>query len=68
MEVHSLGDLVRDGHVKLVKCVGPVTGPQNVSDTLTKILPRPAFEKYREFMVGTTQSEGAFLCVLCKYV
>jgi hypothetical protein len=41
--------------VKLVKFVGPVTGPQNVPDTLTKSLPRPAFEKHRgEFMVGTT--------------
>jgi hypothetical protein len=37
------------GHVKLLKCAGP----QNVSDALTKSLPRPAVEKHREFMVGT---------------
>ena len=49
VKVHFLRDLVRDGHVKLLKC----EGPQNVSDTLTKSLPRPAFEKHREFMVGT---------------
>jgi hypothetical protein len=49
VKVHFLRDLVRDGHVKPLKCVGP----QNVSDTLTKSLPRPAFEKHREFMVGT---------------
>ena len=28
-------------------------GPQNVSDSLTKSLTRSAFEKHREFMVGT---------------
>jgi hypothetical protein len=49
VKVHFLRDLVRDGHVKLLKCAGP----QNVSDALTKSLPRPAFEKHREFMVGT---------------
>jgi hypothetical protein len=49
VKVHVLRDLVRDGHIKLVKC----DGTQNVSDTLTKSLPRPAFEKHREYMVGT---------------
>ncbi len=49
VKVHFLLDLVRDGHVNLIKCVGT----QNVSDTLTKSLPRPEFEKHREFMVGT---------------
>ena len=49
-------DLVRDGHVKLIKCAGT----QNVSDALTKSLPRPAFEKHREFMVGTTVPFSAF--------
>jgi hypothetical protein len=49
VKVHFLRDLVRDGHVKLLK----FAGPQNVSDTLTKNLTRPAFEKHREFMVGT---------------
>ena len=34
--------------MKLTKCVGP----QTVSESLTKILPRSVFEKYREFMVG----------------
>jgi hypothetical protein len=48
VKVHFLRDLVRDGHVKLLKCAGP----QNVSDALTKSLPRPAFEKHREFMAG----------------
>jgi hypothetical protein len=31
-KVHFLRNLVRDGHIKLVKCVGT----QNVSDTLIK--------------------------------
>ncbi len=26
---------------------------ENVSDVLTKSLPRPAFEKHREYMIGT---------------
>ena len=56
MKVHFLRDLVRDGHVKLLKCAGP----QNVSDVLTKSLPRPAFENHREFMVGTRVSFSAF--------
>ena len=55
-KVHFLRDLVRDGHVKLLKCVGP----QNVSDALTKILPRSAFEKHREFTVGTRVPFSAF--------
>ena len=56
MKVHFLRDLVRDGHIKLVKCAGT----QNVSDALTKSLPRPAFEKHREYMVGTKASLSAF--------
>jgi hypothetical protein len=56
VKVHFLRDLVRDGHVKLLKCAGP----QNVSDTLTKSLPRPSFEKHREFMVGTRVPFSAF--------
>ena len=48
VKVHFLRDLVRDGHIKLVKCAGT----QNVSDTLTKSLPRPAFDKHKEYMVG----------------
>jgi hypothetical protein len=44
-----LRDLVRDDHVKLVKCAGT----QNVLDVLTKSLTRPAFEKHREHMWGT---------------
>ena len=50
VKLHFLRDLVRNGHVKLFKCAGP----QNVSDALTKSLPRPAFEKHREFLVGTS--------------
>jgi hypothetical protein len=38
VKVHYLRDLVRDGHVKLVKCAGT----QNVSDDLTMSLARPA--------------------------
>ena len=49
VKVHYLRDLVRDGHVKLVKCAGT----QNVWDTWTKNLARPAFEKHREYMWGT---------------
>jgi hypothetical protein len=41
--------VIRDGHVKLVKCADI----QNVSDTLTKRLSRPTFEKHREHMWGT---------------
>ena len=47
VKVHFLRDLVRDGHIKLVKCAGT----QNVSDALTKSLPRPAFEKHREYCI-----------------
>jgi hypothetical protein len=36
VKVHYLCELVRDGHVKLVKCAGT----QNVSDALTKSLAR----------------------------
>jgi hypothetical protein len=42
-----LHDLFRDGHIKLVKCAGT----QIVADALTKGL--PAFEKHREYLVGT---------------
>ena len=35
----------RDGHVKIVKCAGT----QNVADTLTTLLARPAFGKHREY-------------------
>ncbi len=49
VKVHYLRDLVRDDHVKLVKC----SGTQNVSDVLTKSLAGPAFEKHREHMWGT---------------
>jgi hypothetical protein len=56
VKVHFLRDLVRDGHKKMFKCARP----QNVSDTLTKSLPRPAFEKHREFMVGTRMPFSAF--------
>jgi hypothetical protein len=56
MKVHFLRDLVRDGHVKLLKCAGPL----NVSDALTKSMHRAAFEKHREFMVGTRVPFSAF--------
>ena len=56
VKVHYLRDLVRDGHVKLVKCAGT----QNVSDALTKSLARPAFEKHREHMWGTRVPFSAF--------
>ena len=49
VKVHYLRDLVRDGHVKLVKCAGT----QNISVALTKSLARPAFEKHRDHMWGT---------------
>ena len=51
-----LRDLVRDGHVKLVKCAGT----QNVSDALTKSLDRPDFEKHRDYMWGTRVPFSAF--------
>ena len=57
-------DLVRDGHVKLLKCAGP----HNVSDTLTKSLPRPAFEKHREFMVGKRVPFSEFHAKVTKAV
>ena len=41
--VHYLRELGRDGHVKLLKCAGP----QNVTDALTKSLPRPVLAKHR---------------------
>ena len=54
--VHYLRELVRDGHVKLLKCAGP----QNVADTLTKSLPRPALSKHRQYMWGTRIPFSAF--------
>ena len=57
VKVHYLCDLVRDGHVKLVKCAGT----QNVSDVLTKSLTRPVFEKHREHMWGTPCPLFSFL-------
>jgi hypothetical protein len=56
VKVHYFRDQNRDGHVKLVK----FTGTQNVSDTLTKIFPRPDFEKHREYMWGTRVSFSSF--------
>ena len=54
--VHYLRDLVRDGHVKLLKCAGP----QNVADAFTKSLPRPALVKHRQYMWGTRVPFSAF--------
>ena len=54
--VHYLRDLVRDGHVKLLKCAGP----QNVADALTKSLPCPALAKHRQYMWGTRVPFSAF--------
>ena len=54
--VHYLRELVRDGHVKLLKCAGP----QNVADALTKGLPRPALSKHRQYMWGTRIPFSAF--------
>jgi hypothetical protein len=56
VKVHYLRDLVRDDHVKLVKCAGT----QNVSDDLTKSLARPSFEKHREH-VGNSCPFFSFL-------
>ena len=56
VKVHYLRDLVRDAHVKHIKCAGT----QNVSDALTKSLARPAFEKHREHMWGTRVPFSAF--------
>jgi hypothetical protein len=54
--VNYLRELVRDGHVKLLKCAGP----QNVADALTKSLPRPALAKHRQYMWGTRIPFSAF--------
>jgi hypothetical protein len=54
--VHYLRELVRDGHVKLLKCAGP----QNVADALTKSLPRPALAKHRQYMWGIRIPLSAF--------
>ena len=57
VQVHYLCDLDRVDHVKLVKCAGT----RNVSDTLTKSLAQPAFEKHREYMWGTRVPFSSFL-------
>ncbi len=44
------------GEIKLFKCLGT----QNVADSLTKSLPRPAFAKHREYMWGTRVPFSAF--------
>ena len=56
VKVQFLRDLVRDGHVKLLKCVGT----QNVSDALIIRLPRPTFEKHRDYLIGTRVPFSAF--------
>jgi len=64
VDVHFLRDLVRDGHVKLLKG----SGPQHISDSLTKSSPgvgpglvRTAFEELRVY----GRNEDVFLCILC---
>jgi hypothetical protein len=54
--VHYLRELVRDGHLKVLKCAGS----QNVADVLTKSLPRPALAKHRQYMWGTRIPFSAF--------
>ena len=54
--LHYLRELVRDCHVKMLKCAGP----QNVADALTKSLPRPALAKHRQYMWGTRIPFQAF--------
>ena len=49
--VHYLRELVRDGHVKLLKCAGP----QNVADTLTEALVQPLLN------IGNTCGAHVFL-------
>jgi hypothetical protein len=67
VEVFFLRDLVRDGHVKLVKCAGT----QNVSDALTKSLIRAAIKNHGgEYMWGhvpscTCGNTCVFFCFLC---
>jgi hypothetical protein len=43
-------------------------GTTKVSDALTKSLPRPAFEKHREFMVGTRVSFSTFYAKATKAI
>ena len=43
-------------HLTHQKCAGT----QDVSDAPTKSLPRPAYEKHREYMVGTKVPLSAF--------
>ena len=54
--LHYLRELVREGHVKLLKCAGP----QNVADALTKSIPRPAVVKHRQYIWGTRSPFSAF--------
>jgi hypothetical protein len=56
VKVHYLRDLVRDDHVKLVKCAGT----QNVSDALTKSLARPDLRNTRGTYLGTRVPFSAF--------
>ena len=59
VKVHYVRELVRVGHVKLVKCAGTL----NVSDALTKSLARPAFEKHREYMWSSVPFSAFFSTV-----
>jgi hypothetical protein len=61
VKVHFLRDLVRDGHVKLLKCAGP----QNVSDYLRKVCPVQHLRSI-EFMVGTRVPFSAFYAKVTK--
>ena len=47
LKVHHVRNLIRKGVLKLVK----VGSSENPADLLTKNLPRPAFNKYRDLLV-----------------
>ena len=48
---HFTREAVENGEVRLV----PVASNDNVADFLTKVLPKPKFQKFRDFAMGNTR-------------
>eukprot|EP00961_Rhodomonas_salina_P302042 3940700-Rhodomonas_salina.4 len=57
---YNVHDLVNQGVMTLVKCVGT----HNIADALTKSLPGPSWTLHEQFLSGSRQEYKAFLVQL----
>jgi hypothetical protein len=58
--IHSRYHIIREyvkGRYKIFN-LEPIKGNDNPADLFTKILPRPAFERYRDFLMNITRRKG----------